>query len=127
MPNDRAGTPTGVTGTVRSRVWHARRAAVIVGTSVALLVACASARRPPEPADPVPSVDDASITAAIKTALIKEKLGLVTEVRVTTRQGRVVLAGSVPSEREKQRIGAIARQIEGVRAVVNDLTVTPRE
>jgi hyperosmotically inducible periplasmic protein len=104
---------------------HVFRAVVMAALSLALVVACAS--RKPEPAGTAPSVDDASITAAIKTALIKEKLGLVTEVRVITRQGRVELSGGVPSEREKQRIGAIARQVEGVREVVNALTVTPRE
>ena len=77
--------------------------------------------------EPGESVTDASITAAIKTKLIEQKLGLITEIRVTTDHGRVRLSGRVEDERQRDRAAAIARQVDGVREVVNELVIAPRQ
>jgi hypothetical protein len=69
------------------------------------------------------SWSDASITAGVKTRLAREKAATLGKVDVDTNQGVVQLTGSVDSERTKQRATEIARQVEGVQKVVNNLKV----
>ena len=92
-------------------------------TVALVLGAACSTQKPPPIGDE--DVGDASITAAIKTQLIKEQLGLVREIRVITHRGHVVLSGEVGDEQQKQRAGDIARQASGVREVSNELKVAP--
>ncbi len=66
---------------------------------------------------------DASITASVKTRLAREHAGTLTKVDVDTEQGVVRLTGTVPSDQMKQRAGQLARGVEGVRQVRNDLKV----
>jgi BON domain/PRC-barrel domain len=66
---------------------------------------------------------DTSVTAAVKSKLAGEKLSTLTKVDVDTRQGVVKLNGTVDSERTKQRASELARQVNGVRQVVNNLKV----
>lgn len=67
--------------------------------------------------------NDASITAGVKTKLAGEKASTLLKVNVDTDQGVVQLNGSVDSERTKQRASELARQVDGVRKVVNNLKV----
>jgi hyperosmotically inducible protein len=94
---------------------------------LAVLLAVAGGCRAPKPesGSAGENVNDASITAAIKTKLIEQKIGLVTEIRVTTDHGRVVLSGRVENAQQRERAAAIVRQVEGVREVVNELRITP--
>jgi hyperosmotically inducible protein len=69
------------------------------------------------------TVDDASITAAVKTKLAAEKLSTLTKVDVDTNKGTVYLNGNVDSAAVKARAAEIARQVKGVRDVVNNLKV----
>jgi hypothetical protein len=66
---------------------------------------------------------DASITAAVKTKLAGASPSSLLEVDVDTNQGVVQLSGTVDNERTKQRATEIARQVDGVRRVVNNLKV----
>jgi hypothetical protein len=66
---------------------------------------------------------DASITASVKTKLATEKAATLLKVDVDTNQGVVQLNGSVDSERTKLRASELARQVDGVRQVVNNLKV----
>jgi len=65
-------------------------------------------------------IDDATITAAVKTKLAAEKISTLTKVDVDTRLGTVYLNGVVDSDATKQRATTIA---QGVNNVVNNLTV----
>lgn len=67
--------------------------------------------------------NDASITASVKGKLASEKAATLLKVDVDTNQGIVQLNGSVDSERTKQRASELARQVDGVRKVVNNLKV----
>lgn len=67
--------------------------------------------------------NDASITAGVKTKLAGEKAATLVKVNVDTNQGVVQLNGTVDSERTKQRASELARQVDGVRKVVNNLKV----
>jgi osmotically-inducible protein OsmY len=69
------------------------------------------------------NVDDAKITAAVKTKLAEEKPATLTKVDVDTNKGTVYLTGNVESAAVKVRATELARQVAGVREVVNNLAV----
>ena len=69
------------------------------------------------------NIDDAGITAAVKSKLATEKISTVTRIDVDTNQGIVALNGTVQSEAMRVRADQIARQVKGVRDVVNNLRV----
>ena len=69
------------------------------------------------------NVDDAKITAEVKTKLAAEKLATLTKVDVDTNRGVVYLRGNVENATVKSRATDIARQVAGVRDVVNNLVV----
>jgi hyperosmotically inducible periplasmic protein len=73
------------------------------------------------------NIDDARITLAIKTKLAEEKAATLTRVGVKTVQGTVYLTGVVETEELKLRASEIANEFEGVREVVNNLKVGPRQ
>ena len=68
---------------------------------------------------------DTSITMAVKSKLAGEKLSTLTKVNVDTHQGVVELNGTVDSNATKERATKLARQVDGVRQVVNNLKVQP--
>jgi hyperosmotically inducible protein len=72
------------------------------------------------------SMDDASITTRVKTALLNEPGVNATRVDVETAQGIVTLKGSVKSQEEEQKAVAAARRITGVRDVKSTLQITPQ-
>jgi hyperosmotically inducible protein len=69
------------------------------------------------------NVDDASITASVKSKLAAEKMATLTKVDVDTNRGTVYLTGNVENAAVKARATEIARQVAGVRDVVNNLKV----
>ena len=69
------------------------------------------------------NIDDAGITTAVKAKLAGEKISTVTRIDVDTNQGVVALNGTVASEAMRVRAAEIARQVKGVRDVVNNLKV----
>jgi osmotically-inducible protein OsmY len=69
------------------------------------------------------NVDDASITAQVKSKLAAEKVATLTKVDVDTNRGTVYLTGNVENAGIKARATEIARQVSGVREVVNNLKV----
>jgi osmotically-inducible protein OsmY len=68
-------------------------------------------------------IDDASITASVKSKLVAEKLTNLTRVDVDTNRGTVYLNGIVDSPGHKATAEALARQVTGVKSVVNNLQV----
>jgi hyperosmotically inducible protein len=69
------------------------------------------------------TVDDATITAAVKSKLAAEKASTLTKVDVDTVKGTVYLRGSVDKAEVRDRATQLARDVKGVREVVNNLTV----
>jgi hyperosmotically inducible protein len=67
--------------------------------------------------------DDATITATVKADLAAEKASTLTRIDVDTNEGVVYLNGTVASSGDKQRAERIARDVSGVRRVVNNLQV----
>jgi hyperosmotically inducible protein len=68
-------------------------------------------------------VDDATITAKVKTALIGNEETKAAEINVSTRQGVVQLSGFVDEKADKDTAAALARNVVGVRSVDNQLEV----
>lgn len=72
------------------------------------------------------SFDDAGITASIKTKLATDqRVVTLTRVQVTTVENTVYLSGILSSEEEKRQAEEIARRVNGVKAVVNNIEVRP--
>ena len=67
--------------------------------------------------------DDAAITMRVKKAIYNEPNLKVMDVSVTTVNGVVELSGSVKSRGEKVKVGNVARKVEGVKMVKNELVV----
>jgi osmotically-inducible protein OsmY len=66
-------------------------------------------------------IDDAAITAKVKAAIFKDPELKVTRINVDTFKGQVQLSGFVASEAERRRAEEVARSVDGVKAVRNDL------
>ncbi len=69
------------------------------------------------------NIDDASITSTVKAKLAAEKVSTLMRIGVDTVQGTVHLTGVVENAAMKERAGDIARRVQGVRGVVNNLRV----
>ena len=69
------------------------------------------------------TMDDATITARVKTALLNDTQVNATKIDVTTSNGVVNLSGTVRSKTEEDRAVQLARQVSGVREVKANLTV----
>jgi hyperosmotically inducible protein len=69
---------------------------------------------------------DSGITSMIQAALEANDNVKARQVDVETREGTVYLAGVVDTEEARVEAGRIAWRTEGVRGVVNDLTVGER-
>lgn len=71
-------------------------------------------------------VDDSALTAAVKGKLITDQTMQSYKVNVETQKGVVQLTGFVDSNDAKSRAGDIARSIDGVKDVRNDLEIRQR-
>jgi hyperosmotically inducible periplasmic protein len=69
------------------------------------------------------NIDDATISATVKTNLAAERAVTLTKIDVDTNEGVVHLSGVVDSVEMKQRAAEVARQVSGVKRVVNNLQV----
>ena len=68
-------------------------------------------------------VDDATITAKVKTALIGNADTSAFQINVSTREGVVQLSGFVSDADEKYTAGNLASNVAGVRHVDNELEI----
>lgn len=68
-------------------------------------------------------VDDAAITAKVKSQLLADPNVSGLQVNVQTFKGQVQLSGYVNSTDERSKAEQIARDVAGVRNVSNDLIV----
>jgi hyperosmotically inducible protein len=68
-------------------------------------------------------VDDTTITAAVKAKLVADKAANLTRVDVDTTKQVVALNGIVESADQKARAEQLAKQVDGVRKVDNNLQI----
>ncbi|MCB1703706.1 MAG: BON domain-containing protein [Halioglobus sp.] len=69
-------------------------------------------------------IEDATLTAEVKTQLLANDETHGLSINVDTVSRNVTLSGSVASAAEKDLAGALAEQVEGVSSVNNALTVS---
>jgi hyperosmotically inducible protein len=71
------------------------------------------------------AVDDATITARVKTVLLNDTQVSATKIDVTTAAGVVTISGTVRTQAEEARAIELARSVTGVRDVRSALQVAP--
>lgn len=91
--------------------------ALVLGTSAAL-TACAQT---PRQASLGENIDDSVITTKIKAKFVEDSTVSALRISVETFKGTVQLRGFANSMSEIERAGDIARKIDGVKAVRNDI------
>jgi osmotically-inducible protein OsmY len=69
------------------------------------------------------NIDDTTLTTTVKTKLSVDKLANLTRIDVDTYNGVVSLNGVVSTPAEKERAEEIARSVNGVKKVINNLQV----
>ncbi|NWF74910.1 MAG: BON domain-containing protein [Nitrospirae bacterium] len=69
------------------------------------------------------SIDDASVTASVQGKLTADRLSNFSRINVDTDRGVVSLNGVVRSAEEQTRADELARQVEGVTKVNNNLQI----
>lgn len=99
-----------------------------LAVAAALAVPLASYAQDTKPAGTAKTwVKDSVVTTKIKTQLAASKVSSLTTVQVDTdANGHVQLTGKVATSAEKDRAEAIAKAVDGVKMVDNQLTVTPK-
>jgi len=94
------------------------RLALIVFSSTLLLSSC-------NLSDVFQKPNDQAITSEIQAKLFADSVLKTRDVRVTSANGVVALAGSVNTELEKAAVENLAKQVKGVKQVTNELIVPP--
>ena len=69
------------------------------------------------------SIDDASITALVKTTLLYHRSTSALNTTVETKEGVVTLAGKAKNAAEKDLATKLVSDVHGVKKVVNNMTV----
>ncbi|HSO44078.1 MAG TPA: BON domain-containing protein [Rhodoferax sp.] len=70
-------------------------------------------------------VDDAGITTLVKTRMAESKLVSASSISVETLNGTVMLSGFAKSASEKAAAENIARGVNNVKSVKNEIAVRP--
>jgi len=92
-----------------------------LGVSIFLTIGCQT-----NPQTTGPYIDDTAITTSVKTHLATDgPLKTMTQISVKTVENTVYLTGVAPTLQAKNRAEEIARQVDGVQRVVNNITVQP--
>lgn len=87
---------------------------------IAVFVGCAST---PKREGTGEYLDDSAITAKVKAAIFNESTLKVFQINVETFKGEVQLSGFVDSAASVKKAGEVARGVNGVRSVKNNLIV----
>ena len=66
-------------------------------------------------------IDDAAVTTGVKAAIVKDPSLKVSEINVETYKGVVQLSGFVSSAENIATATTVARSVNGVKSVKNDL------
>ncbi len=95
--------------------------AVLIVSAAALgTAACSSTRTQRAPGE---QVDDAALLTSVKSALAAESAETAADVNVDVNRGEVKLSGFVDNANDKSRAAEVARGVEGVKSVQNDIAI----
>lgn len=81
------------------------------------------ARTPTSRATTGDKIDDASITAEVKSSLMSHRSTSAMHTGVTTTDGVVTLSGVAKNDAEKSLVTKLATDINGVTSVINNMTI----
>jgi hyperosmotically inducible periplasmic protein len=70
-------------------------------------------------------VDDATITTQVKSRFVENKQVDAASIHIETLKGTVMLSGFAKNSMEKDTAEDIARKVNGVRSVRNEIAVRP--
>lgn len=70
-------------------------------------------------------IDDSAITASVKTRMLDDNRVAGSSITVETLNGTVMLSGFAKSNAEKAAAESIARKVDGVKSVKNEISVRP--
>ena len=93
---------------------------VIAATALLGMAACSSTRTQRAPGE---QVDDAALLTSVKSALVSNPVTEAGEINVDVNRGIVKLSGFVDTSKEKSQAGQVARNVDGVKEVQNDIAV----
>jgi len=96
---------------------------VLAAAFASLLLAGPGCASSPERSSTGEYLDDSVITMKVKAAIIADEELKATEINVETFKGQVQLSGFVRDPAHISRAIDVARQVEGVKGVVNSLVV----
>ncbi|HVR42821.1 MAG TPA: BON domain-containing protein [Thermoanaerobaculia bacterium] len=68
-------------------------------------------------------MDDAAMEADVRGKIAEDIPDQTFSIGVSVNDGVVTLTGSVPSASDRQRIGAAAASVDGVRRVINNISI----
>ena len=100
-----------------------RNALIATALSVALLSSGCAVTRGQQTAGEY--IDDSAITAGVKTRMLDDERVAGTSITVETLKGTVMLSGFAKSEAERTAAESIAKTVDGVKVVRNEITVRP--
>jgi len=93
---------------------------LVILVMLTAFVACASTRKQESVGE---YVDNSVITAKVKAKLADDELLKLFQISVVTFKDTVQLSGFVDSQKALEKAGQIARSVDGVTAVKNNLIV----
>ena len=76
-----------------------------------------------KPANPEASADDQALTGKVKSALISESKLKLEPIKVEAQKGVVTLSGKVSSDADRQEAIKIASNVDGVKAVKDNMVI----
>ena len=91
---------------------------LVAALMLSSIVGCASTARQESTGQ---YVDDSAITAGVKAAILNAPTLKVSEINVETFKGTVQLSGFVSSAENIGTASSVARSVNGVKSVKNDL------
>jgi hyperosmotically inducible protein len=70
-------------------------------------------------------IDDASVTAQVKSSLLSHRSTSALKTKVATKDGVVTLSGNAKNAAEKALVTKFVTDINGVNNVINNMTIEP--
>jgi hyperosmotically inducible protein len=95
-------------------------AVLIMSAAVLGTAACSSTRTQRSAGE---HVDDAALLTSVKSALAAESAEAAADINVDVNRGEVKLSGFVDNANDKSRAAEVARGVEGVKSVQNDIAI----
>ncbi len=99
---------------------HRRFSPVLAVLIVFVLASCAGG---PKKESTGEYIDSAAISTKVRTAIVGDEQLSIFNIDVKTYKDRVQLSGFVNTPEQRQRAGEVASNVEGVKAVENNIVV----